>query len=143
MRTRTALIASLVLVAGAGSLSPALAGPKPVTKSYTASAFPPAPTNAATGVCNGDVPGSNYDYAFKAPFKGKLTVDMTGFQGDWDMALVQDGSNAAESAQQPTEDPQRPERVEGFKLKKGEEVIIRSCNFSGGPTANVKFVFKP
>ena len=35
------------------------------------------------------------------------------------------------------------EHIEGFKLKKGEEVVIRSCNFSGGPTANLKYVFKP
>jgi hypothetical protein len=142
MRPRTALVASLVLVAGVGSFSPALAGPKTITKTYTATAFPPGPTNAAAGVCNGDVPGSNFDETFKAPFKGKLQVDMTGFQGDWDMALVQDGANSAESAQDVSADPQTPEHIEGFKLKKGEEVVIRTCNFLGGPTANVKFVFK-
>ena len=143
MRTRTALAASLVLVAGVGSFSPALAGPKPITKTYTATAFPPSPTNVQLGVCNGDVPGSNFDMTFKAPFKGKLQVDMTGFQGDWDMALVQDGANSAESAQDATADPQTPEHIEGFKVKKGEEVVIRTCNFAGGPTANVKYVFKP
>jgi hypothetical protein len=142
MRTRTALVASLALVAGLGSLTPALAGPKPVTKSYTATAFPPSPTNVQLGVCHGDVPGSNFDQAFKAPFKGRLTVDQFGFQGDWDLALVQDGSNSAESAQDATADPQTPEHIDGFKLKKGEEVTIRSCNFSGGPTANVKYTFK-
>ena len=141
MRTRTALATSLVLVAGLGSLTPALAGPKSVTKSYTATGTP-SPTNVALGVCNGDIPGSNYDETFKAPFKGRLTVDLTGFVGDWDMALVQDGSNSAESAQDATADPQTPEHIDGFKLKKGEEVTIRSCNFSGGPTANVKYVFK-
>jgi hypothetical protein len=143
MRTRTALAVSLVLVAGVGSFAPALAGPKTVTKSYTATAFPPGPTNVVQGVCHGDVPGSNYDMTFKAPFKGRLTVDQTGFQGDWDLALVEDGANAAESAQDATADPQTPEHIEGFKLKKGEEVVIRSCNFSGGPTANLKYVFKP
>lgn len=142
MRTRTALAASLVLVAGVGSLSPALAGPKVVSKTYTATAFPPGPTNVQLGVCNGDVPGSNFDETFKAPFKGKLTVDLSGFQGDWDMALVQDGANAAESAQDVSADPQTPEHIEGFKLKKGEEVTIRTCNFLGGPSANVKYVFK-
>jgi hypothetical protein len=142
MRTRTALAASLIVVAGVGSLSPALAGPKSITKSYTATAFPPGPTNVVQGVCHGDVPGSNFDMTFKAPFKGRLTVDQNGFQGDWDLALVQDGANSAESAQDATADPQTPEHIDGFKLKKGEEVVIRSCNFSGGPTANVKYVFK-
>jgi len=143
MRTRTALAVSLVLVAGVGSFAPALAGPKTITKSYTATAFPPSPTNVQLGVCHGDVPGSNFDMSFKAPFKGKLMVDLTGFVGDWDMAIVEDGANAAESAQDATADPQTPEHIEGFKLKKGEEVVIRSCNFSGGPTANLKYVFKP
>jgi hypothetical protein len=144
MRTRTALAASLVLVAGVGSLSPAFAGGKTVTKAYTATASSPGVTNFALGVCEGSVPGSNFDTTFKAPFAGRLTVDMTGFMGDWDMALVQDGANAAESAQDPTKqpDPMTPEHIDGFKLKKGEEVTIRNCNFSGGPTANVKYVFK-
>ena len=143
MRTRTALAASLILVAAVGSVAPAMAGPKSVTKSYTATAFPPSPTNVQLGVCNGDVPGSNFDETFKAPFKGKLQVDLSGFQGDWDMALVQDGANSAESAQDATADPQTPEHIEGYKLKKGEEVIIRTCNFAGGPTANVEVLATP
>lgn len=145
MRARTALAASLIVVAGVGSLGSAVSAkpkPKPIEKSYTASAFPPSPTNVQLGVCNGDVPGSNFDTVFKAPFAGRLTVDMTGFQGDWDMALVQDGANSAESAQDATADPQTPEHIDGYKLKKGEEVTIRNCNFLGGPTANVKYVFK-
>jgi hypothetical protein len=145
MRTRTALVASLVLVAGVGSLSPALAGPKPVSKSYTATAGTPGgvASQANSTICSDTVPGSTFDMTFKAPFKGRLTVDQTGFQGDWDLALVQDGGNSAESAQDLTADPQTPEHIDGFKLKKGEEVTIRSCNFAGGPTANLKYVFKP
>jgi hypothetical protein len=142
MRTRTALAAGLVLVATVGSLSPAMAKGKTVTKSYTATAATPGPTNVALGVCHGDVPGSFFDETFKAPFVGKLQVDQTGFVGDWDLGLFQDGALAAQSAQDVTADPQTPEHIEGFKLKKGEEVVIRSCNFSGGPTANLKYVFK-
>jgi hypothetical protein len=142
MRIRTALLTALVATSATGALSPALAAPKPVSGSYTATAFPPSPTNVQMGVCNGDIPGSNFDKDFKAPFAGRLTVDMSGFVGDWDMALVQDGANSAESAQDATADPQTPEHIEGYKLKKGEAVTIRSCNFLGGPTANVKFTFK-
>jgi hypothetical protein len=144
MRTRTALAASLVLVAGVGSLAPAFAGTKTVTKSYTASAFPPGgvASQATSTICSDAVPGSTFDATFKAPFKGRLTVDQTGFQGDWDLTLVQDGSNSAESAQDMTADPQTPEHIDGFKMKKGEEVTIRSCNFAGGPTASVKYSFK-
>ena len=144
MRTRTALVASIALVAGIGSFSPAFAGPKPVSKTYSASANTPGgvASQAESQICSDTVPGSTFDVTFKAPFKGRLTVDQTGFQGDWDLTLVQDGANSAESAQDLTGDPQTPEHIEGFKMKKGEEVTIRSCNFAGGPTANVKYVFK-
>lgn len=143
MRTRTALALAVGLVTAAGALSPAVAGPKPapIKKSYTATASNPSPTNIADGVCEGRIPGSNFDMTFKAPFAGRLTVKMNGFQGDWDMALRQDDANSAESAQAVEEPIDRPEEVAGFKMKKGVSVVIRSCNFSGGPTASVAYSF--
>jgi hypothetical protein len=145
MRTRTALVAAAVLVAGVGSLSPALAAgkkPKPVVKEYTATAPVPDPANVGLGNCDGSVPQSKFEETFKAPYAGKLHVHMDGFQGDWDLGLFQDGTLSADSAQSTTDDPQRPEDIAGFKLKKGEEVVIRSCNFSGGPTAHMKYTFQ-
>ena len=144
MRTRTAIVSTLALVVAAGSLSPAVAAtkkPKPITKEYTASAPMPSPTNVVQGVCSADVPQSAYDVEFKAPFTGRLSAKQDQFQGDWDFAFMQDGSNSAESAQDVTEAPDRPEEITGFKLKKGQTVTIRSCNFSGGPTAHVKYTF--
>jgi hypothetical protein len=143
MRIRTALVAATIVATGLGSLSPALAGgKKSVTKEYDATAPVPDPANLALGNCDGSVPQSKYEMTLKAPFAGKLTVDMNGFTGDWDLGLFQDGSLAADSAQDVTADPQSPEHIEGFKLKKGEEVVIRSCNFSGGPTAHMKYTLK-
>jgi hypothetical protein len=143
MRIRTALVAATIVATGLGSLSPALAGgKKTVTKEYDATAPVPDPANLALGNCDGSVPQSKFEETFKAPFTGKLTVDMNGFTGDWDLGLFEDGSLAADSAQDATADPQTPEHIEGFKLKKGEEVVIRSCNFSGGPTAHMKYAFK-
>ncbi|MCW2570885.1 MAG: hypothetical protein JWO88_943 [Frankiales bacterium] len=142
MRARTALAAGLVLVACVGSLSPALAKGKTVTKEYDASAPVPDPANYALGNCDGSVPMSKYEETFKAPFTGRLTVLMNGFQGDWDLGLFEDGALAADSAQAATDPIDTPEHVDGFKMKKGESVVIRSCNFSGGPTAHMKYTFK-
>ena len=145
MRTRTALTASLVLVAAAGSLTPALAGgkPKPIVKEYSATASTPggAGSQATETVCSDTVPGSTFDVEFKAPFTGRLSAKQDGFQGDWDFVLVQDGANAAESAQEVTDPINRPEEITGFKLKKGQTVTIRSCNFAGSPTAHVAYKF--
>ena len=146
MRTRTAVAASLTAVLAVGSLAPALAAPpKPVTKSYVATAFPPDPSHAAvtTGICNTTNPVSQHNEPFTVPFAGTLVVDMTGFQGDWDLALYNGTALVASSAQDLTADPQSPEKMT-VKLKKaGQKLSIRACNFAGGPTANVKYVHTP
>jgi hypothetical protein len=147
MRIRTPIAASIVLAVATAGLTPAMAAPKakskpkPITKTYTANAPLPSPTNVQTGVCHADVPQSADDQVFTAPFTGRLSAKLTGFTGDWDFAFQQNGANAAESAQQITEAPDRPESIESYKLKKGEEITVRACNFAGGATATVSYSF--
>ena len=146
MRTRTALAASLTVIVAAGALSPALAAPakpKPVSKTYTATAFPPDPSHAAvtSGICNTTNPLSQHNEPFTVPFPGTLVVDMKGFQGDWDLALYSDkGQLVASSAQDLTADPQSPEKMTVKLKKKGAKLSIRACNFAGGPTATISYV---
>ena len=145
MRLRTALATSLTVVVAAGSLAPALAAPakpKPVTKSYTATAFPPDPSHVAVteGICNTTNPTSQHNEPFTVPFAGVLVVDMSGFQGDWDLALYNGSQLVASSAQALEQDPQSPEKMTVKLKKKGQKLSIRACNFAGGPTANVKYV---
>ncbi len=148
MRTRTVAAASLAAVLAAGSLAPALAAPtkpKPVSKQYTATAFPPDPSHVVIteGICNTTNPTSQHNEPFTVPFVGVLKVDMTGFQGDWDLALYSGSSLVASSAQDITDAPDRPESITVKLKKKGQKLSIRACNFSGGPTANVKYVHTP
>ena len=147
MRVRTVAAAAAVAVVAAGALSPALAAPKPkpVTKEYTATAFPPDPSHIAvtSGICNTTNPTSQHNEPFTVPFPGVLKIDMKGFQGDWDLALYSGSSLVASSAQGLTDPIDRPESIT-VKLKKtGQKLQIRACNFSGGPTANVKYVHTP
>jgi hypothetical protein len=146
MRTRTALAASLAVVLAAGSLAPALAAPakKPVTKEYTATAFPPDPSHiTGRGICNTVNPAAQHNEPFTVPFVGTLVVDLSGFQGDWDLALYNGSQLVASSAQQLEEPIDKPEKMT-VKLKKvGQKLSIRACNFSGGPTAKVKYVHTP
>ena len=141
---RTAAVA-LALVAAAGiTASPALAGPKKVTKTYTATAPAFAPTNAAPGsysVCPQRVPQSFQADTYKVPAAGTLTVEVTGYQGDWD-ALLMD-SDKSELAGSGNGGVGGQEVIE-VRFKKAQTVTVVACNFSGGPTANVKttFVYK-
>ena len=96
-----------------------------------------------SGICNTTIPASQHNEPFTVPFPGTIKVDMTGFQGDWDLAIYQGGSLVAQSAQEASDPVDRPESIT-LKLKKtGAKIQIRGCNFSGGPTANVKYVHTP
>ncbi len=93
------------------------------------------------GICNTTLESSRYDEAFTVPYAGTLKVDMSGFQGDWDLAIWQGSRAIADSAQSTTEPIDRPEKIT-LKFKRGgAKLQIRSCNFSGGPTADVALVF--
>ena len=149
MRTRSALALGLTAALAAGSFAPALAAPKPkpVKKTYTANAPTPDPTPATGetgGNCHPTLDSAKDEQPFTIPFPGTLKVDITGFQGDWAGAIVDtDGESIADNDQdvnQPIDTP--VQMIVPFK-KKGEKIFIRACNFSGGPTATVSYVFTP
>ena len=140
MRIRTALTVSLGAVVAVGALSPASAAPKPITKTYTASATPdpsPAATPAGGKVCQPVTPSARFTEPFKVPAAGTLaiTIKMTG---DWALGLrTKSGSTLASS------DGAMPQDAESIqtKFKKPTEVLIDSCNFTGAPTAEVTYTF--
>lgn len=142
MRLRTVAVTSLVAVAAAGALTPALAAPKTVKESYTATAPVPDPTpitGQTGGICSPVLPEAKHEQQFKMPFAGKLQVDLTGFQGDWALAVLNDkGEKIAEhdNSDLPLDAPSQVV----LKVKKPAELVIRACNFAGGPTAQVDVV---
>ncbi len=145
---KLALIAAVGLAATVGAAGDvALAGPKdPITKTYTATAPTPDPTNAAAAthqVCNMVVPQSFHIEKFAAPGPGALKVEIDGFVGDWDL-LIQDskGRDVAAATATDTSTPVAPDPDStAVKVKKAETYSIIACNWVGGPTATVKYTF--
>lgn len=145
MRNSTlALAGAVALVAAA----PAVAAPKPITKTYTATAAAPDPTNSAPtakySVCAQTVPGSFHVEEFKAPAPGKLVVELSGFQVDWDLLITDaKGSEIASSGAGGYGTPVAPSTEKAtVKVKKSGTVYrIVACNWAGTPTATVKYVF--
>lgn len=133
MRARLVLaVAPLALVAVA--TLPSSAAPKEMKGSYTASAAVPGAPD-----CDGTVPGSVHKAPIKVPGPGRFTAELTGFQGDWDFFLKANGgllSSSEGSVDATTE-------VVSAKIKKAGTVDIESCNWAGGPTGSVKWVFTP
>jgi hypothetical protein len=140
---RTAAFLVGTLAVGAISASPALAAPKkkPITKTYDVAAPLPDPSNYGMqgySVCAQNVPGSFDKTAFQVPAAGTLSVVLSGFQGDWDLLLL-DGddeelSTGGSSGLGGTETTE-------VRFKKAQKVSIVACNWAGSPNASVKYVF--
>jgi hypothetical protein len=141
-----ALLAGAVAVVGVAAPH-AVAAPKkkPITKTYAVTAPMPDPSNyagAATGegysVCAQNVPQSFHKEVFKVPAAGSLKIELTGYQGDWDLLLM-DAANEELAAGGAT-DLAVPEVIQ-YKFKKATSVTIVPCNWAGGPTGQVKYTF--
>lgn len=140
MRSRTAVLTSLALVASVGALTPAVAGPKkpPVKGSYGVGPLTPDPTPIALGeICAPATPSAIDKRQIKIPGAGTLQVDID-FVGDWALGMRDAaGERLAES------DGGTPETDESMsvKFKKAQTITIEACNFAGAPTATVSYVF--
>lgn len=137
MRLRTVAVTSMVAVAAAGTLTPALAAPKQIKKTYTATAPTPDPTPIAGDICSPTLPGSFHEQKFTVPAAGTLKVTMVQ-ELDWALAMIDGkGKRLAES------DGGTPTDAESMqvKFKKKTDVVIRACNFAGTPTSQVTYVF--
>jgi hypothetical protein len=140
---RTAALAVASLAVAAIAAPPALAAPKkkPISKTYTVTAPMPDPSNYAGqgySVCAMNVPSSFDKTEFKVPAAGVLSVEVSGYQGDWDLLLL-DGEGG-ELATGGSSDLGVPEVAE-VRFKKPEAVSIVACNWAGSPTATVKYTF--
>lgn len=144
---KSTLVLALTAVAGLTVVAPgALAAGAPITKTYPATAPNPDPTNQASeldggySVCAQRVPDSFQVDPFKAPGPGKLVVDLSDFVGDWDLLLMDD--KGAELAFGGASDVSNGETAT-LTVKKASTIQIVACNFAGGPTGTVKYVFTP
>lgn len=130
---------SLVAVAATGSLSPALAGPKPkpITKKYTAEATPDPTTTLPGGeVCDPVTPRAKHSTAFKVPAAGTLTVELDN-KLDWAIGIRSGGKllGSADGTELDTKE------VAQVKFKRPAVVSIDVCNWAGEPTVPVKVTF--
>ena len=135
MRTRLVLAVLPVALIGVVA-APSFAAPKTTKGSYAAAALPD-PSPNGTGTCMSTLPGGQQKDELKLPAAGKLTVDMTGFQGDWDLCLYAGGSLVSSSAGF----VEATKETVSFKAKKAQTVVIGAANVGGGPTAQVAWTF--
>ena len=142
MRRAVALVTVAVALAGAAAPSTAAPKRKPITKTYTATAATPDPSNfAMTGysVCGQNVPGSFHTEVFEVPAAGTLKVSLTGYVGEWDLLLM-DGKDQ-EIGYSGVLGVMGEEELVSVKFKKPATAKIVACNWAGGPTGSVTYTF--
>lgn len=149
MRKTLALIVSAGLATAALS-APALAGKqKKIEETITVTEAPLPNYSSITGSTS---PGCTAEFVVPAgqtphkavtplrvPGEGKLSVDLTGFTGDWDL-YVFDAENRvlAESAADQTAGAPMEERL-SLKFKKKTDVSLVACNWAGTPQAELHY----
>lgn len=140
MRKSLVFLAVLGLVV-ASVASPALAG-KSKKGTFTADNMIPFPGPNGCNGADGGMEGVNYvAEPFKAPSNGLLTVTMVDFQGDWDLFLNDPDGGMIVSATESQLTGAAAEEEVSFALSKGTEVLMTPCNWVGGPSATVNWVF--
>jgi hypothetical protein len=146
MRVRTAAAIGLVaLVAAAPAEAATKKKKKPITQTYTVQAVP-YPNPAATQSCD-EVPAQAVNQRMlTVTGPGKLTVEVSGFTGDWDVAVfsstgafLSEGSGTAADDVPPNTDG-KTEKL-SYKSRKAQKLRVDVCNFLGSPNATVKLVY--
>jgi hypothetical protein len=150
MRVRSAAPFVVAAILAGGVHAPAEAATKkPVSKEYDLT-LTPMPDARTTSACSSDLltAGQNMDeHSLKVSGPGKLTVTVTGFSGDWDIAIMSSsgvGLTEGDGTVTPTSfsTPAGPiDEVAKYKAKMAMSLVIRVCNFLGTPTAHVKYTF--
>ncbi|MDX6199439.1 MAG: hypothetical protein QOJ79_2590 [Actinomycetota bacterium] len=146
MRTRTALAGAAALLAAAGSMTPALAGPTGgvVKGSWTAAANPDptgdTPAPAGKGKCAPVTPTGRATQEFTVPGPGTLEVTLNNTL-DWSGDIRDKASGEVEG----DADGGSPTDLETMSasFKKKTVVIMGACNLEGEPTVTVTYVFTP
>lgn len=157
MTVRKALPVALTLVVAAGALAPALAAPakpKPITEEYSLEHAPvPLPLAGIDGVDGtNSCADSNFEgistttKTIKTVGAGTLEVTLTDFAGDWDITVMNDkgdvlGIGAGTTTGDPSSLGTGLTEKAVIKTKKAMTLVIGTCNFAGGPTAEAKYVF--
>ena len=151
MRKTLALMISAGLMIGALA-APGYAGGKKKkiedSVSVTAVPFPNYSSITATptpGCTAGEEGVHKVTTSLHVPGKGKLSADLAGFTGDWDLYVMDANDRVlAESANDQTAGAPMEEELSA-KFKKMADIAIVACNWAGAPTAELhyKLVYKP
>ena len=140
---RAAVITATAAASAALLLPANAAAPRPDNGTAEVTDPTPDPTggavaNPSSGICGGALP-AEAGVPVDLKSAGKLKVDISGFQGDWALA-IRDSSGKFVAG-----DDVNPPAVEVVttKIKKAGKYSLQACNLGGTPLATLKWTFTP
>ena len=140
MRIRTTVVAGAVVVAAAGALAPAQAGPpKPFAKSVTFTDDTPDPTGYLLGSehCLGELPREK-PVRVVVPAAGVVDIAISGFTGEWSLLITEPSGKVVGSA-----DADAPKtEATTLRLKKATTIDILPCNLFGTSEAKLTYSYR-
>jgi hypothetical protein len=149
MRVRSAAplaLAAIVAIASIGTAEAAPKKKKDLKKTYTVT-MTPFPDLTEEEGCSGAARSAAMQVDIK-PIKvtgpGTLSVKVTKFTGDWDMALWNAaGASVSEGSGTITPNTSTDEQTETlkYKSKKAQTLNLRVCNFLGSQSATVSYTY--
>jgi hypothetical protein len=149
MNSRSLALVATTGVLAFGAFAPATAAPKtkPITMEYDVQGLPnPTPPSGTTCLDDSFEGFSRTTKTIKTTGKGVLSVTVNGFDGDWDITLMdKDGEELASGTGTTTGGgaPQMDaEDTLVQKFKKADTFQVAVCNYAGSPQAHVKLTYK-
>ncbi len=140
---RAALAAGLIVTAAFAGTADAAPKARQIAKSYTATAAIPDPLGNSLDIliCEGPVPGSKHVTTIKLPAEGTMKVELTAFDGDWDLLLRSTTTKKALAASAKVQPVEGPIETVLISVVRATTIDIVACNWAGGPTAKVAWTF--
>lgn len=115
-----------------------------VTKEFSAGPHAPMPMTSSVdprGCTFGEEGVHKTSVPYKTPGKGVLSVELSGFEGDWDLHVLDGDGNALAVSNQGQPEAAQMEAIQ-ILLGAKQEIQIVACNWAGGPTASGTYIYK-
>jgi hypothetical protein len=141
-----ALVMAVFVGPGSARSKRKKAKPKKIEKTVSLTALPLPNYSSHTGTTSpgctaGEEGVHKVTTALHVPGKGKLTADLSGFDGDWDLYVFDDAKNVIVGRSENVQVPDGAAQEENVTvvLKKMADLSIVACNWAGGPQAELHY----
>lgn len=139
---RKSLILLTILGLALGSVASPAFGGKSKKGSFDAQALPYPGQDTGCNDATAPAGFGRVTQPFKAPSNGLLTLNLSGYEGDWDLYITDADGNELASDTAPPGAPGSTSST-SLAVTKGTKYLLAPCNWIGTPLAHAEWEFVP